>query len=205
MRCIREWLMGLLLLPACLWAASPVEILTQRLQAIQTLQGDYLQTAQDAEFGQDEKLSGHVIMKRPNQFLWVTQKPYEQYLLSDGKEFWMYDPGLKQVLIRPLTLSVQDAPALLFIGQTGDVSKDFNVTLTEPSPWVEHFVLTPKTEDTLIHHMDLIFRAQVIETLHIQDNLSQHMEIVFSKVHLNENIPADRFTLNIPKGTDIIR
>ncbi len=55
-------------------------------------------------------------LKRPNKFRWDYNKPYEQQIISDGKQVWLYDTELAQVTVRELSKALGSSPAALLAG-----------------------------------------------------------------------------------------
>lgn len=190
---------------SCAWAISPGDALNQRLAILKTLQGDYVQISDDVGGEGKKVVSGTVVMERPNKFRWEIEKPYHQTLLSDAKQFYIFDEDLDQVVIRPVSQSLQDAPALLLIGETGDVTKSFTVRQTSLGGIQEVFTLYPRDKESMIKSIALTYQGSVLQSMRFQDTLDQVVEIQFTRLRQNSSVADDTFTLKIPKGVDVIR
>lgn len=186
------------------WAATPTALLNERLSLLQTLQAQYVQTSHDAGSNGKKVVTGDVVMARPNKFRWTIETPYHQVLLSDAKKFYIYDEDLDQVVVKPLTGSVQDAPALLLIGETGDVSKNFTVRLSSAGAWQEIFTLYPKDKESMIKSIDLTYHGSVLQSMRFRDTLDQVVDIQFTQLRQNSAVADGVFELDVPKGVDII-
>jgi outer membrane lipoprotein carrier protein len=187
-----------------LFGMTPVEQLNDRLSMIRTLQAKYIQTSYDPGPNGKKIVSGDVVMERPNKFRWRIEKPYHQVLLSDAKKFYIYDEDLDQVVVKPITNSVQDAPALLLIGETGDVSKTFSVRVTSKGGYEEVFTLVPKDKESMIKSIDLTYRGSVLHAMRFKDTLDQVVNIEFTNLEQNGALAANIFKLDVPKGVDVI-
>ncbi|MFI4956352.1 MAG: outer membrane lipoprotein chaperone LolA [Gammaproteobacteria bacterium] len=202
MRYIIMLLMGLW--SSSLLAVMPAELLNERLLQLHTLTAKYIQTSYDPGPNGKKIVSGDVVMERPNKFRWRIEKPYHQVLLSDAKKFYIYDEDLDQVVVKPLTNSVQDAPALLLIGETGDVSKNFQVRQTSMGGFQEVFTLVPKDKESMIKSIDLTYRGSVLHSMRFKDTLDQVVNIEFTDLQQNGTLADNIFKLDIPKGVDVI-
>lgn len=185
-------------------ALSPSQALNERLSLLHTIQANYVQTSFDAGLSGKKVISGRVVMERPNKFRWEIESPYHQVLLSDAKKFYIYDEDLDQVVIRPLTNSIQDAPALLLIGETGDVTQNFTVRQSSSNAWQDVFTLYPKDKDSMIKSIDLTYQGSVLQSMRFRDTLDQVVDIQFTQLRQNSAVAEDAFTLDIPKGVDVI-
>ncbi len=199
------WCVVLCFLSLSGWALTPADMLNQRLLLLQTLKANYIQTSDDITSRDKKVIQGDVVMERPNQFRWRIVKPYQQELLSDGKKIYIYDKDLDQVVIRPITTSVQDAPALLLIGETSDVSKDFIVRHHTQGSYQDMFILTPKNAESMIKSIELTYQGSAILSMRFQDTLDQEVNIQFTDLEQNADVPPDAFQFKVPDGVDIIK
>ncbi len=186
------------------WAATPAEMLQERLSLLHTLEAKYIQTSYDASLREKKVVSGKVVMERSNKFRWTVEKPYHQVLLSDGKKFYIDDQDLDQVVIRPLMSSVQDAPALLLIGKTSDVSKDFNVRHSSLGTFQDVFVLIPKDKESMLKSIELAYQGSALQSMRFHDTLDQVVDIQFIDLQINAPLEKGAFTLVIKEGVDVI-
>ncbi len=77
------------------------------------MRADFKQEVVDKQGRKAQKVEGTMQLQRPNKFRWDYQKPYEQQIISDGKQVFLYDVDLQQVTVRELSRQGAWAPALL--------------------------------------------------------------------------------------------
>lgn len=201
---MRFFLMLLLLLPS-LATASATDDLLARLHGLHSLSGDFQQTVQDQGGNQLQNASGEMTVARGNRFYWHTRQPYEQVVVSDGKQVWVYDKDLQQVVIKPLSTDLGKTPALLFGGNPAAVAKAFTVKELERQGGKVTFRLEPRASDPLFDTLDVTFKEKTPVSMRLQDALGQITVIDFRHLTLNATPAAGRFHFDPPKGADIIR
>ncbi|TLX56116.1 outer membrane lipoprotein carrier protein LolA [Stutzerimonas nosocomialis] len=189
--------------PAQADQAASTERLTALLSKAETLSGRFSQLSLDGTGTQLQEASGELALKRPGQFRWHTDAPMEQLLVSDGSKVWLYDPDLEQVTIQTLDQRLTHTPALLLSGDVSEISQNFEISHKEAGDVVD-FVLKPRASDTLFDNLRLSFRGGVINDMQLIDSVGQRTNILFMGVKMNEPIPADQFTFEIPAGADVI-
>ena len=95
------------------WADSIADLKTW-LQGTRTLKADFAQTSAGGIGG--GKSQGTMAISRPGKFRWSINKPYSQLMVGDGSRIWLYDPELKQVIVRKSEKALGGTPAALLAG-----------------------------------------------------------------------------------------
>lgn len=201
---MRFLLMLLVLLPSLAMASATDDLLT-RLHGLHSLSGGFQQTVQDQGGNRLQNASGEMTVARGNRFYWHTSKPYDQVVVSDGKQVWVYDKDLQQVVIKPLSTDLGKTPALLFGGNPAAVAKAFTVKELDRQGGKVTFRLEPKVSDPLFDTLDVTFKGKTPVSMRLRDALGQITLIDFQHPTLNATPAAGRFHFDPPKGTDIIR
>ncbi len=185
--------------------ANPAaEELNDLLSSMQTLRAHYTQVTTDPRFTSEEVLTGNAVLKRPLQFRWEVLTPYKQLLVADGEKLWIYDEDLEQVTVQPLNESLNDAPALLLVGQDEDITEHYIVKVTPQQYTYRTFELIPIDEDSLLQTIYISFQGTVIKNMRLIDNLDQTIDITFQQVVINDPLPEDFFRFVPPAGVDVI-
>jgi len=201
---MRSFLMLLLFLPS-LAMASATDDLLARLHDLHSLSGGFQQTVQDQGGNRLQNASGEMTVARGNRFYWHTSQPYDQVVVSDGKQVWVYDKDLQQVVIKSLSTDLGKTPALLFGGNPAAVAKAFTIKELDRRHGEVTFRLEPKAKDPLFDTLDVTFKGQLPLSMRLQDALGQITVIDFQHLTLNATPAAGRFHFDPPQGTDIIR
>lgn len=215
-----RWLMLLALTVALpVFAADAASELAARLQKLDNLQADFTQISQPAASqsaaGQAkgkqpvaakpaQTVTGTLSARRPRLFRWEVKLPYQQLIVSDGKDLRVHDPDLMQMTVRPLGDAWAQTPALLFSGDARGLTRDFTVS-QQRQGGLDIFVLQPRAKDAVFAKLILQFKGAEPFSMHLQDSLGQKTDINFFKVKLGASLPADLFRFTPPPGTDVVR
>ncbi|EEF23398.1 conserved hypothetical protein, partial [Ricinus communis] len=66
--------------------ADGVDDLKQFYQSTQAMRANFKQTVFDQKGRKLQEVNGTMLLQRPNKFRWDYQKPYEQQIISDGRQ-----------------------------------------------------------------------------------------------------------------------
>ena len=173
------------------------------LETTRTLRAEFQQELWNSEGQLIERAAGMLWIKRPNQFLWNYQEPFEQLVVADGMNLWIYDVELKQVTVSPLDELISATPAMLLSG--GQVVRDgFEVTENFTTNGINWVRLVPKLEGADFNTVFIGFREGVLARLELLDGLDQVTEIQFEEVELNPMILDSTFNFIPPEDADVI-
>lgn len=179
--------------------------LRKQLDAMNTLQGDFVQTTYDKNGIEQESSSGNFMLMRPGKFYWKTLEPMQQLLVSNNKTIWLYDPDLETVNERAFTDDLRETPALLLSSDIAQLRKSFTVTRDAKDTTAEKYTLTPKVTDGMFQHLTLVFKANQLTEFAIQDSLGQLTRCVLSNVQRNQTLPEEKFFFQPPEGVEILK
>ena len=150
-----------------------------------------------------QEVDGTMQLQRPNKFRWDYNKPYEQQIISDGKQVFLYDPELQQVTIRELSKALGSSPAALLAG--GDaVEKSFtlkNAIRKDGLTWV---LALPKDKDSGFDRVLLGFKADKLRKMEMYDSFNHITHITFDDVERNPALQEATFLFTPPKGVDVV-
>ena len=114
---------------------------------VNTFSARFTQVVLDDRLSPIQESSGTLWIARPDKFRWDYEKPYEQQIVADGQRLWVYDAGLEQVSVRPLSGGLGDTPAMLLAGR-GRLDDNFTITLLGVQNDIEWVQLAPKRQDS---------------------------------------------------------
>ncbi|PMR75455.1 outer membrane lipoprotein chaperone LolA [Billgrantia endophytica] len=190
--------------PVTALASEGAERLTRMLEPLQTYEASFAQQILDGSGQRLQEASGRMWLSRPGKFRWEVDAPYQQEVISDGEEVYLYDPDLEQVTVQALDQRVTHTPALLLSGSVGELTGSYEVTRQQQGS-NETFTLVPKSPDTLFEELEMTFRGNELRGLQMTDSTGQRTAIEFRDVSMNASIDESRFAFEIPDGTDVIR
>ncbi len=182
---------------------SSAQDVDQRLGAIRTLRGDFVQEVRDNRGALKERAEGSFALARPGRFDWHYQVPAEQRLVSDGTTVWLYDVDLEQVTRRQLGEALSATPLALLAG-TGKVGQTHRVELLPAQSGLDWVRLVPLASDAEFTEVLMAFRGASPAVMELHDRLGQKTVISLLRVELNVPIPSTAFQFEPPEGVDVI-
>ncbi|WP_150464929.1 outer membrane lipoprotein chaperone LolA [Francisella sp. SYW-2] len=144
---------------------------------------------------------GHMSLKKPKFFRWITTSPNNQEIISNGSKLWIYDGDLEQVIIKKVSNNIAQFPYLILLSKnTDNINKLFTVKELDKNT----YLLKPKN-DQMIDSIQIKFsNNENLEYLAISTSLNQFTKISFSDVKTDIDIDNTKFDFDIPKDTDVI-
>lgn len=197
-------------------APAPVDAARQRrldeggalvqgwLDDLTTLRARFAQTLYDGDGRLLSQSSGRMLLRRPGRFRWEVEQPYPQLMVADGEDFWVYDPDLEQVTVRPLGESLADTPASLLVGD-GDFREQFAVMdTTREEDGAEVVRLEPRAAGADFAWVALRFRDGALLRIEAMDRLDQLTRIDFEAIERDVRLARRLFRFDPPADADVI-
>lgn len=179
-------------------------LLRQNLDTMNSLQGQFVQTLEDASGELQEETLGDFMLQRPGKFYWNTTEPMPQLLVSDGKTIWLYDADLETVNQRAVSDDMRETPALLLSESVDKLRQTFSIGHQKQGA-VDQFSLTPKVTEGLFQRLVLVFNQGVLSEFVLEDTLGQVTRSKLSQVKRNQPLAEEKFHFIAPSGTEIIQ
>ena len=196
------------------------EQLRQFVRNSNTAEGDFVQQqlrAPKASEPQDKGLKlvrqaqGHFVFQRPGRFVWETQKPYEQKLITNGTQLVLWDKDLNQATFRPAGQALASTPAAILFGDSS-LDQHFDLIDGEERLGMKWVALVPKKDPNAKNKNDLPYTKISIgmsnglpKALELIDGLGSVVLVTLDKIQLNVNLPANRFNFTPPAGAEVLR
>jgi outer membrane lipoprotein carrier protein len=196
------------------------EQLRQFVRNSKTAEGDFVQQqlrAPKASEPQDKGLKlvrqtqGHFVFQRPGRFVWETQKPYEQKLITNGTQLVLWDKDLNQATFRPAGQALASTPAAILFGDSS-LDQHFDLVDGEERLGMKWVALVPKKDPNAKNKNDLPYTKISIgmsnglpKALELIDGLGSVVLVTLDKIQLNVNLPANRFNFTPPAGAEVLR
>ena len=199
---MNKLLLGLLLISQSA-LADGVSSLRDFFNNTATMRAQFSQVVNDKQGRKIQEVDGTMQLQRPNKFRWDYKKPYEQQIVSDGKQVFLYDTELQQVTIRELSKSLGSSPAALLAGGEA-VEKSFtlkNATRKDGLIWV---LALPKDKDSGFERVLLGFKADKLRKMELYDSFNHITHITFDAVERNPTLQDATFLFTPPAGVDVV-
>jgi outer membrane lipoprotein carrier protein len=168
-----------------------------------TMRAQFSQVVNDKQGRKEQEVEGTMQLQRPNKFRWDYKKPYEQQIVSDGKDVFLYDTELQQVTVRQLSKTLGSSPAAMLAGGE-NVEKSFtlkNATRKDGLAWV---LALPKNKESGFERVLLGFKADKLRKMEIYDSFNHITHITFDEVERNPKLEDATFLFTPPKGVDVV-
>jgi len=197
---------------------SGVEQLRQFVRNSKTAEGDFVQQqlrAPRANEPQEKGLKvvretrGHFVFQRPGRFIWDTQKPFDQKLITDGKQLILWDKDLNQATFRPAGQVLATTPAAILFGESS-LDQNFDLVEGEERLGMKWVALAPKKNpnsksDVPYTKISVGMANGLPKALELIDGLGSVVLVTLDRIQLNVNLPANRFTFTPPAGAEVLR
>jgi len=194
---------AVLMLFANLALADGVSSLRDFFNNTSSMRAQFSQVVNDKQGRKEQEVEGTMQLQRPNKFRWDYKKPYEQQIVSDGKQVFLFDTDLQQVTIRELSKALGSSPAALLAGGEA-VEKSFtlkNATRKDGLTWV---LALSKDKDSGFDRVLLGFKAEELRKMEMYDSFNHVTHITFSDVERNPTLQDSTFLFTTPKGADVV-
>ncbi|MDW5417326.1 outer membrane lipoprotein chaperone LolA [Iodobacter sp. CM08] len=193
----------LLTLTSQIALADAASSLKDYLNNTKSMQASFKQVVSDRQ-GKTQTSSGILAIQRPGLFRWMSQKPFEQLLLADGKQFWVYDPDLKQAIVKDIGKALESSPAALLAGNN-QFERLYTLNALPNKNNIEWLEAKPKKADNSFDTIKLGFNQGQLTQMELHDHFGQTTRIYFSDIKINPKIDASQFRFTPPKDADVIR
>ena len=150
------------------------------------------------------KSQGTMAISRPGKFRWSINKPYTQLMVGDGSRIWLYDPELKQVIVRKSEKALGGTPAALLAGDN-DAEQRFTFKADGEHAGAEWVIAEPKQNDTGFVRIRIGLAGNELKGMVLEDSFGQVTTLVFSNVVRNGDAPASLFRFTPPAGADVLK
>ena len=190
------------------WAASDssksgTDSLRRFFNEVNSFSARFSQVVLDERLSPIQESSGTLWIERPNKFRWDYEKPYKQQIVADGKRLWVYDIGLQQVTVRPLSGGLGDTPAMLLAGR-GRLEDNFTIKPLSAQNEMEWVQLTPRREDSGYEDIRIGFIQGKLRVLEMVDGFGHQTRVTLESPRENIRIEPNRFSFTPPEGVDVV-
>jgi outer membrane lipoprotein carrier protein len=190
--------------------AGPVESLENFIRTARSGHAEFTQVvtapSRDGQAPRTKTSTGTFDFQRPNHFRFDYRKPFEQTIVADGQNLWLYDKDLNQVTQRKQARVLASTPAALIAASPDleTLKKDFELQALPEQDGLQWVQATPKQKDGQLAHMKVGFRGDQLAALDILDNFGQRSLITFSGLQVNAGVTSEAFVFHPPKGADVV-
>ena len=142
----------LLMLSHSVWADDAGQRLNLALKQMDNLTSDFKQTLLDEDKNVVQQSRGTLALQRPGKFAWHYTDPFDQRIIADGSELWVYDVELDQVTVKPMDQGLANAPIMILMKQA-DITEQFEVSEVGQRKFLYWVELLPHGDDLEYTHI----------------------------------------------------
>lgn len=198
-------LLGLMVyVPSSAQSMDAQQQLTQFVEQVHTATGRFSQYTVGPQGQTKPAQSGEFAFRRPGQFRWQVTKPYEQLVLSDGKEVFQFDPDLNQLTIRKVDQAIGASPAAILFG-SGALEKAFEVSRLAERDGLLWMRAKPRGSEAGFVHVDIGMKDGLPQRVVLLDAFGQSTRVDLSGIVKNASLKPDAFQFTPPPGVDTVR
>ena len=176
--------------------------LDKALADLDNLTADFKQTVLDDEKQVVQQSAGKVAIQRPGKFSWIYTTPYEQQIIADGKELWVYDVDLDQVTVKPMSSGLATAPIMILM-RKDKLDTEFNISEVGQRKYLYWVELEPKSQDMDYTNVFIGLEDGAIKAMELREKFGQSTQIVFDNLRLNVVHNPKTFKFIPPEGVDV--
>lgn len=195
---------ALSLAPAMVFAASAQEQLRAFVATVTSATGSFSQYTVNNQGRTQPAQTGVFSFQRPGKFKWAVQKPYEQLVVSDGRQVFQFDPDLAQVTERKVDAAIGTSPAAILFG-SGSLERSFDVSALPSKDGIDWLRAKPRTADAGFSRVDIGMKDNLPVRVELLDSFGQTTRVDLSGIAANPQLPAKEFQFVAPKGVDVVK
>lgn len=187
-------------------ADAVVDALQKSYDATSDFIADFRQETEVKTLNRTMKAGGKLTFKRPGKMLWRYDEPKNQFVLTDGKHLYFYQPDQNQVIKSPLQNAFRGEIPLSFLLGLGNLKKDFNATLKSSDDSQNILRLEPKGEaggfgEILV---GVSKSSSDIVWVSVRDAAGNLTTLRFSAMRKGVGVTDSLFQVKVPNGADIV-
>ncbi|MCP4335935.1 MAG: outer membrane lipoprotein chaperone LolA [Gammaproteobacteria bacterium] len=195
-------IVALLLITAPASAEDAAQRLKVALKNMDNLATEFKQTLLDEDKNVVQQSSGTLALQRPGKFAWIYTEPFEQRIIADGSELWVYDVELDQVTVKPMDQGLSNAPIMILMKQA-DVSEQFEISEVGQRKFLYWVELSPHAADLEYTHVYIGIDGDRVRAMELQDQFGQSTQIVFENQRSGVIHNPATFIFVPPPGVDV--
>ncbi len=172
------------------------------LKNMDNLSADFKQTLRDEDQKIVQQSRGTLALQRPGKFAWTYIDPFEQRIVADGSELWIYDVELEQVTVKPMDSSLSSAPIMILMKQSG-IDEQFTISEVGQRKYLYWIELRPQAADLEYTHIYIGLEDGKVRAMELRDQFGQSTQIVFENLRVGVIHDPATFKFDPPAGVDV--
>ena len=198
-----SWLLVFYLPILAVANTTQVDPLAKFLSSTTHLSGQFWQVIFDERGEELQNSSGEFVFERPGKFKWNYIKPYEQQVICDGQQVWIYDVDLAQVTTKAIDATFATTPAMVLLGKE-PVEQRFKVVAVGESDGLDWIELTAKQATSEFEQISLGFKLGELLVMKVVDAFGQTTQLTFAGLDRSAPKQPISFSFIAPPGVEVV-
>lgn len=187
-------------------AGDVVREVQRRYDSTRDYSAEFHQTTEYRTLNRSIAGRGSFYFSRPGKMLWRYEEPAGQFVLSDGRHLYFYQPAERQVIKTAVRGAFRSDLPLSFLLGIGKLERDFRAELLVGTADGHRLRLTPRRADTGLREIILTADAERydIRRVRIEDGGGNVWTFGFENIRRGVVLDPSVFRLKVPQGVDIV-
>ncbi len=187
-------------------AADVVREVQRRYDETREYSAEFRQTTEYRTLNRSIAGRGRFYFSRPGKMLWRYEEPAGQFVLSDGRHLYFYQPAERQVVKTALRAAFRSDLPLSFLLGIGKLERDFRSELLESTADSHQLKLIPRKTNSGLREIVLTVDGERydIRGVRIEDGGGNLWTFGFRNIQRGHGLDPSVFRLNVPQGVDIV-
>ena len=180
---------------------KPELILSKLRSDLNALQAAFKQYELTPDGRSVEENTGTVWMQAPDYFKWHYETPFEQLIVADGEQVWVYDEDLQQVTVKPQKNNLNPIYVIIYEELS---TRYYDMSFDGEKDRLKWVRLTPKEASNEVKSVLLGIKDNQLNSIHVNNQLDQTLVFEFSDLKRNPDLAEDTFQFSPPEGVDVV-
>ena len=187
-------------------AADVVREVQRRYDSTRDYSAEFHQTTEYRTLNRRIAGRGSFYFSRPGKMLWRYEEPAGQFVLSDGRHLYFYQPAERQVIKTAVGAVFRSDLPLSFLLGIGKLDRDFRSELLESTADGHRLKLIPRRANTGFREIVLTVDAERydIRRVRMEDSGGNLWTFGFENIRRGAALDPSVFRLKVPQGVDIV-
>lgn len=190
----------------CAQAEDLADQIQKRYDTLQSFRGFFLQKLTNASSREVQERLGTITFARPMYIRWETTSPESEFLIIGKDTVWNYFPEEETVYRYSVEQVLSSKTMVRFLSGEANLKDDFTLQDLGDDGEYRHLKLVPKEPEPNLVEGEIWVRPgqYMLERVKLTDFFGNINELELTGLELDVPVDSKDFTLDPPKGTEII-
>jgi outer membrane lipoprotein carrier protein len=177
--------------------------LQKKYDTIRDFSADFVHRYEGGALRRTREERGTVYVKKPGKMRWDYKAPDEKVFVSNGARLYQFFPADNRVVVSPPPDDGQ--PAVQFLSGRGNLTRDFNVTVTAAPGGAWALRLQPKKPQQEYDWLEITAARDSlrIQSLTVGERTGSRSTFTFTNFKENPGLADKLFEFAIPRGAEV--